>query len=449
MAKIAIIGTGIAGLSAAYHLYKHHDIVIYEKASRVGGHTRTVRVRHGDRTIAVDTGFIVFNEQNYPNLVALFRELGVAVKKSDMSFALTVGDGWLEWAAHGVNAILGQRRNLFRPGFLRLFAEVIKFNAQAEAALDADPAVTLGALIESMGLGEWFRRYYLLPMAGAIWSCPPRQMLEFPARSFVRFFANHGLLSASGQPQWYTVDGGSQAYVDRMIAPFAASIRTNCGATGIRRGKTGVTVRDSRGNCEIFDHVVLASHADESLKMLGDASDAERATLGAFSYQTNTVVLHKDPQFMPRRRRCWASWVYHSDGMGDEAAITVTYWMNRLQSIDARYPLFVTLNPARTIPDEHIFDRHEFAHPVFDREAIAAQQRLNSIQGIGNTWFCGAYAGYGFHEDGFVSGMNVASALNAAAGRGAEKPIAVSRRANVVHASVRFPTLVDAMPAAE
>lgn len=449
MAKVAIIGTGIAGLSAAYHLYKHHDITVYEKASRIGGHTRTLRVHHGDRTIAVDTGFIVFNERNYPNLVALFRELGVAVKKSDMSFALTVGDGWLEWAAHSVNAILGQRRNLFRPGFLRLFAEVVRFNAQAHAALDADPAVTLGALIESMGLGEWFRRYYLLPMAGAIWSCPPRQMLEFPARSFVRFFANHGLLSAMGQPQWYTVDGGSQAYVDRMVAPFAGSIRTGCGAAEIRRVKPGVIVRDDRGQCETFDHVVLASHADQSLKLLGDATNAERATLGAFGYQNNTVVLHKDRQFMPRRRRCWASWVYHSDGMGDEAAITVTYWMNRLQSIDARYPLFVTLNPAREIPAEHIFDRHEFAHPVFDREAIAAQQHLMTIQGIDNTWFCGAYTGYGFHEDGFVSGMVAASALDRAAGRGARMPIAVRRRANIAFAPAQSPMPAVAMSAAE
>ncbi len=414
MAKIAIIGTGIAGLSAAYLLDRHHDITVYEKESRIGGHSRTVSVRHGDRTIPVDTGFIVFNERNYPNLTALFRRLGVAVQKSDMSFALTVGDGWLEWGAHDLNAILGQRRNLFRPQFLRLFRDVI-FNARAQTALEADPEVSLGELIARMGLGDWFRRHYILPMAGAIWSCPPRQMLAFPAATFIRFFANHGLLSATDQPQWYTVQGGAQNYIDHLTSSFAPRIRPNCAVTEVTRVGNTVRVHDRQGYRESYDHVVFAAHADETLAMLGDAGPAERAALGAIGYQPNRVVLHKDPQFMPRRKRCWASWVYHSDGRGDEAAITVGYWMNRLQAIDERYPLFVTLNPTREIPPEHVFDTHEFSHPVFDATAIAAQARLKAMQGVNNTWFCGAHMGHGFHEDGLVSAMQVAAALRSPA----------------------------------
>jgi predicted NAD/FAD-binding protein len=416
MAKIAIIGTGIAGLSASYHLNRYHDVTVYEKDSRVGGHTRTRLVNHGGRQIPVDTGFIVFNERNYPNLTALFRQLGVAVEKSDMSFALTVRNGWLEWSAQSINTIFGQRRNVLRPDFIRLFSHVAHFNANAIDAVESNPGVSLGELVRRMGLGDWFRWYYLLPMAGAIWSCPPRQMLSFPAATFVRFFANHGLLSANGQPQWHTVTGGAQSYIDKMTSAFSGRIRTKCAAVEVRRADGAVSVRDAQGNAERYDHVVLASHADESLKLLCDADDEERALLGAFGYQRNRMVLHKDPQFMPRRKHCWASWVYHSDGKGDDAAITVSYWMNRLQNIDRNYPLFVTLNPQRTIPDEHVFDEHEFMHPVFDEAAIAAQSRVQALQGRRNVWFCGAYLGYGFHEDGHVSGLVAANALNAATG---------------------------------
>jgi uncharacterized protein len=415
MAKIAIIGTGISGLSAAYLLNGRHDITVYEKEQRIGGHSRTITVRHGGRAIPVDTGFIVFNRRNYPNLTALFRRLGVTTHKSDMSFALTVRDGWLEWGAQNVNAIFGQRRNFFRPGFFRLFGEAMRFNAQAVSTMEENPGVTLGELITRMDLSESFRWYYLLPMAGAIWSCPPRQMLAFPAETFIRFFANHGLLSVSGQPQWYTVTGGAQSYVDLLTESFIGRVHVNRAVAEVTRTKGAVTVRDRNGHCMTYDHVVFASHADETLRMLADASPAEREALGAFSYQRNQAILHKDPQFMPKRKRCWASWVYHSDGAGDKAAITVSYWMNRLQAIDPCYPLFVTLNPAREIPAEHIFDEHEFHHPVFDRAAIAAQGRLKAMQGSANTWFCGAHLGHGFHEDGLVSAMNVTAALGAPA----------------------------------
>jgi uncharacterized protein len=417
MAKVAIIGTGIAGLSAAHQLNRHHDVTVYEKDARVGGHTRTRVVTYGDRQIAVDTGFIVYNERNYPNLTAMFRALGVPVEKSNMSFALTVRDGWLEWGAESANAILAQRRNVFRPAFYRLFGQVLRFNAGAEEAVAQNPDISLGALLEDMGLDDWFRWYYLLPMAGAIWSCPPRQMMAFPAATFVRFFANHGLLSATGQPQWYTVTGGSQNYIDKLTASFRTRIRTHCGAAAVTRSKKGVAVRDEQGGIETYDHVVLASHADESLKLLTDADSEERAILGAFGYQKNRAVLHKDPQFMPKRKQCWASWVYHSDGNGDAAAITMSYWMNRLQNIDPGYPLFVTLNAERTIPDEHVFDEHVFTHPVFDQAAIGAQPCVKAMQGRRNVWYCGAYLGYGFHEDGHVSGLEAANGLNAATGK--------------------------------
>ena len=416
MAKIAIIGTGISGLSAAYHLHRHHDIAVYEKEPRIGGHTRTLVVRHGDREIPVDTGFIVFNERNYPNMTALFRELGIAVEKSDMTFALTVRGGRLEWGAENANAIFAQRRNLLDPRFYRLFAQVLRFNANALAEAAADPQMTLGQMLARMNLGDWFRWYYLLPMAGAIWSCPPRQMLEFPASTFVNFFANHGLLAATGQPQWYTVTGGSRNYVGPLTAGFAGCIRTACGAAQVRRDGGRVTVRDTGGSETEFDHVVFASHGDETLALLADATDEERNLLGAFSYQPNRAFLHKDPQFMPNSRRCWASWVYSSDGNGDEAAITLTYWMNRLQNIDRNYPVFVTLNPTRPIPAEHVFDEHVFAHPVFDKAAVAAQPAVQAIQGRRGTWFCGAWLGYGFHEDGLVSGMKVANGVNALSG---------------------------------
>jgi predicted NAD/FAD-binding protein len=410
-ARIAVIGTGIAGLSAAYFLNDRYDVVVYEKARRIGGHSRTVTVRYRDRIIPVDTGFIVFNTRNYPNLTNLLAHLDVATKESDMSFALTIGSGWLEWGAQSANAIFGQRRNLVRPSFLRLFAEVMRFNANVAAFCSGNPGLSLGELLARMKLSDAFRYRYLLPMAGAIWSCPPAQMLDFPAESFVRFFTNHCLLSMSGQPQWRTVDGGAEAYVEKLSMPLADRIRTNAEVVEVARGAEGVAVRDRSGSLEHFDHVVFAAHGDETLKMLKDPSREERAALGAFSYQRNRAVLHTDPQFMPKRRRCWASWVYHADGSASEAAICVSYWMNRLQAIDERYPLFVTLNPTREIRQEEVFDDHAFFHPVFDRKALAAQLSLKAMQGNRNTWFCGAHLGYGFHEDGLVSAIDVAERL--------------------------------------
>ena len=414
MAKIAVIGTGISGLGSAFLLNPEHDITVYEKAPRIGGHSRTLTVDYDGRAIPVDTGFIVFNKPNYPNLTGLFAHLGVPTHASDMTFAASIRDGWLEWGAADLDSVVGQRRNLLRPRFAMLVRDVFKFNAQAQAMVERHPDLTLEGLIAKLGLGEWFRRYYLLPMSGAIWSCPPCEMMRFPARTLVRFFANHHLLSFSGQPQWRTVTGGSQEYVHRLTAAFAHRIRVNCGAVAVTRTDGKVQVKDARGGSETYDQVVMASHGDETLALLKDADGSERAALSPFRYQKNIAVLHRDTSVMPRRKRCWASWVYTSDGDFWHPQISVTYWMNRLQGIDDACPLFVSLNPQRTIADDLVFDRAEFDHPVFDAAAIAAQGAVNGLQGRRHTWFAGAHLGHGFHEDGLASAVRVARGLGAA-----------------------------------
>jgi predicted NAD/FAD-binding protein len=439
MARIGIIGTGISGLAAAYLLHSRHEIVVYEKAARIGGHSRTLEVDYEGERIAVDTGFIVFNEKNYPNLAAMFRHLVVPVHASDMTFAATIRDGWLEWGAKDLDAMIGQRRNLLRPRFGLLVRDVLKFNATALETVERRPELTLDELMDELRLGEWFRRYYLLPMSGAIWSCPPREMLAFPARTLVRFFANHHLLSANGQPQWFTVTGGAQEYVRRLTPSFAGRIRTACGAASVRRDEGKVVVADVLGNSETFDHVVFACHADEALALLSDADTRERSALGAFRYQANRAVLHRDTRVMPKRQRCWASWVYTSDGRDDDPAISVTYWMNRLQGIRQDKPLFVTLNPAHDIPPHAIFDEHVFMHPVFDHAAMAAQSEIEAMQGTRATWFCGAHLRHGFHEDGLASAVHVAVRLGASVpwqvDQALPEPIKSRRRSGYVAAA--------------
>jgi len=414
MARIAIVGTGISGLGAAWLLHPRHEITVYEKASRIGGHSRTLTVDYDGCPIAVDTGFIVFNKPNYPNLTGLFAHLGVPVHKSNMTFSASIRDGWLVWGAQDLDAIFGQRRNLLRPRFALLIRDVMKFNTGAEAAVARHPHFTLDQLIDHMGLGDWFRRFYLLPMAGAIWSCPLKEMLAFPARTLVQFFLNHHLMSVRGQPQWYTVTGGAQEYVRRLSTPFAHRIRIGCGAEAIIREGGKVAIRDTRGETHIYDDVVMACHGDETLALLKDASVEERTALSPFRYQKNIAILHRDESVMPRRKRCWASWVYTSNGHVADPGITVSYWMNRLQNIDPNYPLFVSLNPSRDIPEHLVFDRHEFDHPLFDSAAMAAQPRVQALQGARRTWFCGAHLRHGFHEDGLSSAVTVARLLGSA-----------------------------------
>jgi predicted NAD/FAD-binding protein len=422
MTKIAIIGTGVSGLGAAYLLNRKHEIAVYEKAARIGGHSRTVTVDYDGTRIPVDTGFIVFNEKNYPHLSAMFRHLDVPTHKSDMTFAASIRDGWLEWGAKDTNAIFGQRRNLLSPRFGLLIRDVFRFNAQAEETAERHPDLALDEFLTLLKLGDWFRRFYLLPMCSAIWSCPPKEMMRFPARTLIRFMANHHLLSASGQPQWLTVTGGAQEYLKRLAASFAHRIRVNCGATSVTRGERGVTVTDTTGSCEHFDQVVFASHGDETLRLLADADDHERAVLSHFRYQPNVAVLHRDTSVMPKSRHCWASWVYTSDGKLEEPRLSVTYWMNLLQGIPNKTPLFVTLNPRTPIAPEKVFDTHVFEHPVFDLAVAAAQRDVQAMQGRRGTFFCGAHLRHGFHEDGLASAVHVGRLLGCEAPWAAAAP---------------------------
>lgn len=407
MKRIAVVGSGISGMAAAYLLAPHAHVTLYEKNAVAGGHSRTLVVDYGDIEIPVDTGFIVFNHATYPNLLGLFAQLGVATEKSDMSFSFSMDGGRFEWGAKDLNAVFATRRNLLSPSFYRMMRDVGRFFARAEEAVAAQPAMTLGALIARMGLGEGFRDRFLLPMGAAIWSCPAEQMMAFPAASFVRFFRNHGLLSFSGQHQWYTVTGGSQEYVKKILAPIQ-QVRLASPVARIETAGAKPRVVTVAGDAQEYDEVVVGAHADEALAMLDAPTSLERSVLGAFRYQANRAYLHRDTAIMPTRKSCWSSWNYHADGKN---GVAVTYWMNLLQNIDERHPLFVTLNPAKPIAPDKVFDSHVFMHPVFTSEAMAAQDRIAEIQGTRHVWFCGAYQRNGFHEDGLWSAVRVAQMM--------------------------------------
>lgn len=407
--KIAVVGTGISGMSAAWLLCQRHDVTVYERAGRVGGHSNTVTVPGANGDIPVDTGFIVYNETTYPNLTTLFRHFEVPTQPSDMSFAVSLGDGDLEYSGTGLAGLLAQKRNLVRPRFWSMLNDIRRFYRDAPRDLDAlaEAGTTLGDYLDAGHYGAPFRHDHLLPMAGAIWSSPSDAMLAYPAASFIRFFVNHGLLNLRDRPQWRTVTGGSRAYIARLTQAYRDRIRLAAGVESIHRGEGVVRIRDRGGHVETFDDVVIAAHADEALAMLDRPSAAERDLLGAFRYSRNAAVLHADAGFMPRRRVAWSSWNHTGDNRSGPP--TVTYWMNALQGIDKDTPLFVTLNPGRAPRD--VLHRETYDHPLLDTAAIAAQQRLWSLQGQRNTWFCGAYFGAGFHEDGLQAGLAVAEAL--------------------------------------
>ncbi len=409
--RVAIVGGGISGLGAAHALSKWSSVTLFEAAPRLGGHARTVLAgKRGD--VPVDTGFIVFNYPNYPHLTRLFAELDVPIKKSNMSFAASIGDGWMEYGLRDLNAIMAQRRNLARPKFWRMLADILKFNRHA-VALANDAHVPLGEFLNRMSLGDWFRNYYLLPLSGAIWSSTPEQMESFPARSLVQFFHNHALLTTNNH-QWHTVDGGSIEYVTRLeraIRKNRTEIRLGTPVHGVRRDERGVSVRMASGEWERFDHVVFACHSDDALAMLEQPTEGEQHCLSNLRYQSNQAFLHHDAGQMPKRQRCWSSWVFQSPDDKPRPSIGITYWMNLLQGIDRSDPLFVTLNPVKPIADELIYDQTEFRHPIFDIAAIKAQSDLKAIQGQNNTWFCGAYTRHGFHEDGLSSGLAVADKI--------------------------------------
>ena len=407
--RIAIIGTGISGLGAAALLHPYHDITVYEKEAYAGGHSRTVEVETPEGRVPVDTGFIVFNHRTYPLLTKLFAYYDVPTTESCMSFGARIGDGWLEYGTENLSSLFAQKRNLLRPSFWRMIVDILRFNRHALRYLDASPSVTLGECMDALGMGAWFRSHFMLAMGGAIWSTPPEEMLKFPARSFVRFFHNHGLLAVSNHPQWHTVAGGSREYVSRLIAPFADRLRLGCGVVRITRTAEGVTLLDEHGTSEHYDAVVLACHADQALRLIAEPTAEERAVLGAFRYQPNRAVLHSDTSFMPKRRKAWASWVYLSEADSKASpAISLTYWMNHLQPLSTSQPLLVTLNPGRDPDPALVYNEHWFDHPLFDEAAIVNQQKLKLIQGRDRLWFCGAYQRYGFHEDGLGSAVAVA-----------------------------------------
>lgn len=411
--RIAIIGGGISGLAAAYELSSTHDVTLYEAEPRLGGHARTVMAgKNGD--VPVDTGFIVFNYPNYPNLTRMFRELDVPVKKSSMSFAATIDNGRIEYGLKDFAALTAQTRNLLRPQFWRMISDILKFNKYA-VELAQDPDMPLGEFLDRMSLGEWFRKYYLLPISGAIWSSTPEQMESFPARSLVQFFQNHALLSSTNH-QWHTVDGGSREYVRRIalaIESRGSRILTGTPVAGVTRDAESVRIRSKFGEIRDYDKVIFACHSDQALALLEQPTEREKKLLGDLRYQANHAVLHRDENLMPKQRKSWASWVFQSSQAGPAPRIGITYWMNSLQGIPESEPLFVTLNPDKKIPGDMIYDETLFHHPVFDGAAIRAQQELPKIQGQNRTWYCGAYTRWGFHEDGYASAMNVVEALKA------------------------------------
>ncbi|MDG1820596.1 MAG: FAD-dependent oxidoreductase [Methylophilaceae bacterium] len=407
--RIAIIGTGISGLGAAYLLQHEHELVVYEKNAYVGGHSRTIDVPVEHGVLPVDTGFIVFNDWNYPHLFGLFDHLKVPYQKSDMSFGVSINQGWLEYSSGGLFA---QRSNLIRPQYWRMLFDVFKFNKQALAYIDRDPSISLGDCLEKLNMGTWFKRYYILAMGAAIWSCPVETIMQFPAQTFLRFFKNHGLLSINHRPQWYTVTGGSREYKSRLIQSFEAQIRLNNGAVSVVHQDDEIQVTDQHGDTQTFDHVIFACHADEALQMMAQPSADEADILSHFKYQSNQIIVHSDVSFMPQHQQCWASWVYLSEQQEDKSnGVSLSYWMNNLQSLDTKIPIIITLNPALRPKEALIIDEHHFTHPIFDYHAIVSQSKIQRIQGKRNFWYCGAYQRYGFHEDGLLSAVNVVKAL--------------------------------------
>jgi predicted NAD/FAD-binding protein len=402
---IAIVGTGISGLGAAYLLNPHHNITVFEKNTYIGGHSRTIDVNKTSKPLAVDTGFIVFNDWNYPNLMGLFKQLDVPHQKSDMSFGVSIDNGWLEYASGGLFA---QKKNLTRLAYYRMLADVIRFNRQAQSYIDRDDDVTLGTCLQELKMGDWFKRYYLLAMGAAIWSCPLDTVLQFPAKTFLRFFKNHGLLNLVRRPQWFTVSGGSREYITRLTESFRDKIKLNSAIQSVYKKNNKWCVVTHDGEEALFDNVIFACHADEAMAMLKDATEQQRQVIGAFNYQRNEIIVHSDVSFMPHQRRCWSSWVYLSEQQHDnKPAVSLSYWMNNLQGLPDDVPVFVTLNPGRRPKSELIIDEHVFSHPVFDISAVKAQADIDNIQGINGIWFCGAYQRYGFHEDGLLSAVNL------------------------------------------
>lgn len=428
--KVAVIGTGISGMAAAWLLSSRHDVTVYERADRIGGHSNTVDARTPRDVVPVDMGFIVYNEQTYPNLTALFHHLQVKSEDSEMSFAVSLDGGALEYSGSNLATVFAQKRNLLSPRFWTMLRDVRRFYQEAPTdMLRLGSQATLGDYLKLGGFSVAFRDDHLLPMAAAIWSAPARAMLNYPANAFIRFHDNHGLLKLKDRPVWRTVRGGSRSYVERLTKSYAGQIRLNENIVSINRHTDGVDIQTAGGDTKRYDHIVMATHADQALALLSKPTNQERALLTPFRYSRNLAVLHCDKGLMPQRRSVWSSWNYI--GERDVAApsnCTVSYWMNRLQNLATDTQLFVTLNPQRPPHAETIFHSEIYHHPMMDSAALAAQRGLWALQGQNRTWFCGAYFGAGFHEDGLQSGLGVAEAIG-----GVRRPWTLDNESGRIH----------------
>jgi len=413
--RLAVIGSGIAGLASAWMLSKRYDVTLIERNGYIGGHTNTIEVDDNGTRLPVDTGFIVYNVANYPLLTRLLAHLDVATREGDMSFSASIGPGRIEYSGDSLNTIFAQRGNLIRPAFLRMLADMLRFNARCKTLLRTSgfDGSSLGEFLTRERLGDTFREHYLLPMAAAIWSCPTRTMMDFPAESLARFFDNHGLLNIIERPLWRTVVGGSHSYVKRLLDDIGHDRVLMDGATRVRRLPEHLEVRLASGDTRVFDKAVLACHADEALALLEQPTDDETRLLGRFRYQQNRAYLHTDMALMPRLRRVWSSWNYLAGEAGDGSrAVSVTYWMNRLQGLPTEQDYLVSLNPLGPPAPETVIRDMIYDHPVFDGAAVAAQRELPALQGLDRIWYCGSYFGYGFHEDALRAAVDAVRSLD-------------------------------------
>jgi len=434
--SIAVVGSGISGLGAAWLLSRRHSVTLFEADRRAGGHSNTVDAPDEGRRVAIDTGFIVYNTASYPNLIALFDQLQVPTAVTSMGFSVSLGEGKYEYSGSSIGTLIGSPSNLLQIDHWRMIADMLRFFRETGTTLTNEPCggPTLGEYLHSRGYSEAFIARHILPMAAAIWSTPSAEVMRFPAAAFLRFFDNHGLLQLSNRPAWRTVVGGSRQYVRRIIDDMKCRVAFGSPVQSIERRTDAVLVSHPDGS-ERFDACVIATHANQALAVLSDADERERNLLGAFRYSANRTVLHSDPSLMPKRRRLWSSWNYMGSDHGDHASLSVSYWMNKLQPLDTERDFFVSLNPTRPIAPERQIASFDYSHPVFDHRALAAQRDLWSLQGRRNTWFCGSYFGYGFHEDGLQSGLAVAEDIG-----GVRRPWNVANESGRIHLTQSSPS---------